>query len=130
MGIPKIEGPDRRKPLCYDPRRQKFITFDEILSGEEPIVPLDDLGSEDLKRLVIERQRVGPDYRVRSMSGPVMTRNDVIAAIERGEEFGRATIEADASHLRDLHAQIAEAMKDRVAGGTRKKPGNGAGSGS
>lgn len=113
MGMPKIEGPDRKKPLCYDPERGKFITYDEILSGREQIVPLERLSAEDLKRLVIERQRVGPDYRAQAMSGPLMSRDDVVEAILRDEPFGLATVEADFSHLRDLLAQIKEAMRQK-----------------
>lgn len=110
MGMPKIEGPDRKKPLCYDPERGKFITFDDILSGRKHIVPLKHLSAEDLNRLVIERQRVGPDYKVQPMSGSVMSRDDVVEAILRDEPFGRATVEADLSYLRDLLAQIEEAL--------------------
>jgi hypothetical protein len=110
--MPKIEGADRKKPLCYDPKRGKFITFDEILSGTEEIVPLERLSAEDLKRLVVERQRVGPDYRVRPMSGPLMSRDAVVRAILRDEPFGLVTIEAESSHLRDLLVQIKEAIKE------------------
>ena len=111
MGIPKIEGPDRKKPLCYDPERSKFITLDEILSGSEQIVPLDRLSDNDLKRLVLERQRVGPEYRVQVMSGALISRDDVVELIRRDEPFGRATIEADLSHLRDLLTEIEEAIR-------------------
>lgn len=113
MDMPQIEGPDRKKPLCYDPARRKFITFDEIVSGKEQVVPLERLSDEDLKLLVIERQRVGPDYRVQAMSGPLMSRDDVVEAIRRGEPFGLATIEADSSHLRDLLGQIKETLKQK-----------------
>ena len=113
MDMPKIAGPDRKKPLCYDPKRGKFITFDEIISGLEKIVPLDSLSSEDLTNLVVERQRVGPDYRGQAMSGSLMSRDDVVKAILRDEPFGRATVEADISHLRDLLSQIEEAMRQR-----------------
>ena len=113
MGMPKIEGPDRKKPLGYDPERRKFITFDEILSGTEQIVPLERLSADDLKRLVIERQRVGPDYKVQAMSGSLMSRDNVIDAILHDEPFGLATIEADFCYLHDLLAQIKEAMKQK-----------------
>jgi hypothetical protein len=113
MAMPKIVGPDRKKPLCYDPEREKFITFDEIFSGTEQIVPLERLNEEDLTRLVIERQRVGPDYRVQVMSGSLMSRDDVVDAILSDDPFGRATVEADLSHLRDLLAQIEEAMRQQ-----------------
>ncbi|CBE68384.1 MAG: hypothetical protein F9K13_02635 [Candidatus Methylomirabilis oxygeniifera] len=111
MAMPNIQGPDRKKPLCYDPHRNKFITFDEIISRAEEIYPLERLTIEHLKRLVIERQRVGPDYKVQVMSGPLMSRDDVVEAILRDEPFGRATIEAELSHLRDLLAQINEALQ-------------------
>ena len=88
----------------------KFITFDEIISGKEQIVPLERLSADDLKRLVIERHRVGPDFRVQVMSGPSMSRDEVIEAIRRDEPFGIATIEAESSHLRDLLKQIEEAL--------------------
>ncbi|MHC4642269.1 MAG: hypothetical protein ACYS32_11540 [Planctomycetota bacterium] len=113
MDMPKIEGPNRKKPLCYDPERSKFITFDEILSGTEQIIPLERLSAEDLKRLVIERQRVGPDYKAQAMSGPLMSRDDVVEAILRDEPFGLATVEADLSHLRDLLGQIKQALKQK-----------------
>ncbi|MDX9736116.1 MAG: hypothetical protein RBU36_18445 [Thermoanaerobaculia bacterium] len=109
--MPRIEGPDRAKPLSYDPKRDKLITFDEILSGDEPIIPVDQLTESERVHLVIERQRAGPDYRVQAMSGSPMSRDDVIEAIRRGDDFGRATVEADLSHLRDLLAQIGSALK-------------------
>lgn len=113
MGLPKIEGPDRDKPVCYDPDRDKFITYDEIISGKEQIVPLERLSPKDLTRLVIERHRVGPDHTAQAMSGPPMSRDEVVKAIERDEPFGRAAVEGDLSHLRDLLAQIGEAMRER-----------------
>lgn len=109
--MPKIEGPDRKKPLSYDPTRDKLITYDEILDGAEPIIPIDRLTEPERAHLVIERQRAGPDYRVQAMSGSPLSRDDVIEAIRRGDEFGRATVEADLSHLRDLLAQIGNALK-------------------
>jgi len=111
MGMPKLEGAARKKPLCYDPERGKFITFDEILSGAEAIVPLERLSAEEVKRLVIERQRVGSDYRAQAMSGPVMSRDDVVEAILHDEPFGLATVEAELSHLEDLLRQIEKALR-------------------
>jgi hypothetical protein len=110
MGMPKIEGPDRKKPLCYDPGRKKYITFDEIISGNEQIVPLELLSEEDRKQLVVERQRRGPDYKMQPMSGPMMTRDNVVEAIIRDEPIGRATVEAELSYLRDLLSQIKKAL--------------------
>ena len=101
----------RRKPEKRSRHRgRKYITFEEIVSGKERIVPLEQLGAQDLKRLVIARQRLGPDYTVQAISGAPMSRDMVIDAIERDLPFGRVTVEADLSHLRDLLAQIQEAL--------------------
>ena len=110
MAMPKIEGPERKKPLCYDPERGKFIYFDEIVSGAERIVPIETLADDDLRRLVIERQRAGPDYTVQAISGPPHTRDDVIRAIERNEPFGQLTLEAEKSYLHSLLREIEDAL--------------------
>lgn len=111
MGMPKIEGPDRAKPLGYDPKRDKLITYDEILSGDEPIIPIDQLTEPERIHLVIARQRASLDYHAQAMSGFPMSRDEVIDAIRRGDDFGRATAEADLSHLRDLLAQIGSELE-------------------
>jgi hypothetical protein len=102
-----VRDEDRNKPLCYDPERDMFITLDDILSGREMIIRPDSLSRDDRKRLVIRRQQTGPDYTVQSISGPPMTRDDVIEAILRDDEFGRMTVEAEISYLKDFLAGIS-----------------------
>ncbi len=111
--LPDIKGPDRDKPLTYDPERQKFITFDELVSGQEPAVPIESLSRDDVKRLILERQRLSPPYKVMDLNGHLMTREDVIRAIETDSDFGRLTVEAEASHLSDLLQQIRNEMPSR-----------------
>lgn len=109
-GIPDIKGPDRKKPLCYDPKREKFILLDEIIKGDEEIIPLESLSQSDQKKLVIERNRVGPDYKMQSISGPPFTRDDIVAEIEKETDFGKTTVQAEISYLKDLLRQIKEAL--------------------
>jgi hypothetical protein len=111
MPMPKIDEANRKKPLCYDPTREKFILYDEIVSGEERIVDIDTLSEDDLKKLIAERHRKGPDYTVRAISGPPMSRNDVTAAIEKSEQFGIMTVQAEKSYLRDLLKEIRKNLK-------------------
>jgi len=111
MPLPRIDKANRDKPLCYDPNRKKFITYDEIIAGTERIHPVDALSDADFQELVIERQRRGPAYRVQAMSGPPLSREDVIRSIERNEPFGRMTKDAERSALRDLLRQIDENLK-------------------
>lgn len=106
MPSPTVRDEDRNKPLCYDPGRDLFITLDDILSGREMIIPPDSLSDDDQKRLVIRRQQTGPDYTVQAISGPPMTRDDVIEAIERDDQFGRMTVEAEIAYLKDFLARI------------------------
>ncbi len=110
MPLPDIKGPDRDKPLTYDPQRQKFITFEELASGKEEAVPIESLSREDLKKLILERHRLSPPYKVMDLNGNLMTREDVMRAIETDSDFGRLTLEAEASHLSDLLKQIRNSM--------------------
>ncbi len=93
----------RRRPLCYDSKRKKFITFDEIVSGKEKIIPLEALSDKDLRLLVIERWSVLPKHiAVRPMSGPPLTRDEVIRSIQQNEPFGLMTFEAEKTHLENI----------------------------
>jgi hypothetical protein len=111
LPLPRIDAQSVKKPIGFDPARGRFILFDDVVSGREAIVPLDRLTPEQLKQLVIERQRQGRDYTVQSISGPAKGRDDVIRAIENDEPFGRMTVEAEASYLNDLLAQIADHLQ-------------------
>jgi hypothetical protein len=97
-----MEDVNKNKPLCYDPARKKFIFYDEIVSGKENIIPLDTLSENDLKKLVIERHRTGPDYKVQAISGPPYSRDEVIQAIKQNEPFGLVTVAAEISYLKGL----------------------------
>jgi hypothetical protein len=105
--MPEMDETSRKRPLCYDPSRNKFILYDDIVSGKEKIIPVDSLSEDDLKKLVIKRWRVLPKRTtVQAISGPPLSRDKVIRAIERDEPFGRLTLEADKSYLRDLLDEI------------------------
>jgi hypothetical protein len=106
MSMPNIEGPNRKKPLCYDPSRQKFIHFDDILTGKEPIILPSTLSASDRKKLVLQRQLAGPDYSTQAMSGPLTKRNDVVRSIQNDDEIGKITVEAEVSYLDELLAEI------------------------
>ena len=50
MAMPKIDPEHLKKPLCYDPSREKYIFFDEIVSRFfSPINPPDDILFNELK---------------------------------------------------------------------------------
>jgi hypothetical protein len=108
MPLPKIDEVNAKKPLCYDPRRDVFIYYGDIVSGREKIIQVDSLSAEELKKLVIKRQNAGPEYTLQSISGPPLSRDDVVRAILSDDPFGRISVEAEKSYLRDILAQIAE----------------------
>lgn len=108
--LPDIQGPNRLKPLTYDPERGKFILYDELLSGKERIVPVERLSHEDVKKLIVERNRVGPAYTIRDLNGALLTREDVVQAIESETPFGKITLDAEISYLAELLKQIAAAL--------------------
>ncbi len=108
MPVPQIDDENKKKPLCYDPSRKKFIYYDEIITRKEQVVSPSALSKEDQKKLVLERQAAGPDYKTQSISGPLMTRDDVVKAIMNDEKYGRIAVEAEISYLDDLLGQIIE----------------------
>lgn len=112
MALPHIDEANRNKPLCLDPARGKFILFEELVARREEAVPVESLSEADLKRLVIERLRQGPDFRMQALSGGVQGRDELIHAIEADEPFGRMTVEAEKAYLQDLLAQIRGELGD------------------
>ncbi|MBA7625238.1 hypothetical protein ES703_32664 [subsurface metagenome] len=109
MPLPDIKGPDRQKPLCYEPKRDKFILYDELRSAKERIVPLEQLTHEQLKKLIVERNRRGSDYRIRwGFGGPAYSRDDMIREITAETDVGKSAMEAEISYLSDLLKQIEE----------------------
>jgi hypothetical protein len=110
--LPLITGPDRDKPLCYDPGRSVFIYYDDLISGKEKVIPLDVLSHDQLKMLIIERNKVGPDYKVATLTGQFYSRDDVVKAIAAQTDFGRMTVQAEASMLSNLLKQIEAALND------------------
>ncbi len=108
--LPKIDEQNRYKPLSYDPKTHHFITYDEILSGKAKIVPLKELNEEELKNLVAERHRVGPDYKMSDLNGNVLDRDQVVTEIVKGTTFGKMIVGAEISYLTDFLRQIQEAL--------------------
>ena len=113
MALPKIDRHNLRKQLCYDPRRKKFITYREITTGKEKIVPLEKLSQEEMKMLVVERQLKGPDYTMQAISGMPYTRDDVVKSILKEDEVGQMTMEAELSMLKELLHQIEKNLPEK-----------------
>jgi hypothetical protein len=110
MNLPEISESDRMKPISFDPKEQRFLFFDDAVRSREPLLSPLELSRADLKRLIIERHRRGPDYTVVTSAGETYTRNSVIRAIERDTEFGNAIIDAEAKYISALVKQIADAL--------------------
>ena len=110
--LPNIPEPDRKKPLCYDPLRDRFIYLDDLAERKEKVIALDRLTQEQVKKLVIERLKVGPDFQGTSISGPPFTRDDVVKAIEDDTEFGESILTAETTALSELLQKIEEALQE------------------
>ena len=102
MPLPKIDTIYQKMPLCYDPTRNKFIYYPEIISGKEKIIPVETLSESDFKKLVIERLRSAPPAKGGPLSNPFMSNEDTIQAIERDEKYGQQVLEGEKSMLMDL----------------------------
>jgi hypothetical protein len=108
MPLPKLDSESAKKPLCYNPEKQKFIYYDDIISGKEKIVFPNELSDSEKKLLIIERLKQGPDFTMQAISGKPYNRDDIIRAIQNDEEIGRMTVEAETSMLNDLLRIISD----------------------
>jgi len=109
--LPKIGDKDRMKPLTYDPKTGQFVTYDQIVDGNATVVLPENLSQEELTSLVVERHRVGPDYKMGDLSGKMLNRDQVVQEIKHGTSFGKMVVQAEASYLSDLLGQINAALK-------------------
>ena len=107
MPMPILDEQGRKRPIGYDPKRKKFIRYDDVVSGKEKIVPLESLSQDDLKKLVIRRWQALPKDQVsQAISGPPYTRDDVIQAIRKDDPFGKMTVQAETAYLKNLLKEI------------------------
>jgi hypothetical protein len=111
MAMPEIDEENRKKPLCYNPINGRFIYYDDIVNKKEPIILPSTLSKSDQKELILMRQLKGRDYRTQTISGPLMTRDDIVRSIRYNEEEGMVLIEAEISYLDELLEQIRQNLK-------------------
>lgn len=107
MPLPIMDEANRKRPLGYDHVRKKFIYFDQIVSGEEKIIPLEALTEADFEKLVIKRLRVLPkNTKVYSISGSMITRDEMIRAIQEGTPDGQETLQMERTYLAEFLKEI------------------------
>ena len=107
----EIDKSTRYKPIGYDPAQEKYIYFDEIITGKEKIIDLNSLTEAEKKKLIIERHKAGPDYTVQAISGPPLSRDDVVESIERDQDFGLITVQSEISYLETFLDEIRQNLK-------------------
>ena len=100
--MPVLSRRNLEQPLCYDPGRKQFIFYRDIISGKEKIIPIESLEEGDLKMLVLERLKRGPDFTIQSLSGLPHGREEVMDAIRSGDKSGKMAVEAERLMLIDL----------------------------
>jgi hypothetical protein len=107
MPLPVMDEASRKRPLCYDPVRKKFIYYDQIVSGEEKIISLDVLTEAEFEKLVIKRLQALPkDTKYYTISGLTITRDDMIQSIQQGNPDGLATLQMERSYLAEFLEEI------------------------
>jgi len=108
--MPNLQGPDRDKPVCFDPEKNLFITIDDIFDKKATITPIDKLTEEQQKKLVVERLRRGADFTEQAISGPPCTRDEVVEHIEKDSEYGQMRTQVELSYLREFLKQIEDEL--------------------
>lgn len=109
MPLPVIDEASRKRPLCYDPERRIFIYYDQIVSGEEKIIPLAVLTDRALKKLVIKRLMMLPeDTKMISLNGQIMTRDSMVQAVKQEDPDGVEILQMEKSYLEELLNEIQD----------------------
>ena len=72
------------------------------------MIPPEKLAAVDLKKLVIERIRLGPDFEMQSLSGRMYARDDIINEIEKETEFGLVVLEAEIIRVKNLAGELTK----------------------
>lgn len=113
MALPELDEVSRLMPISYCPTCNRFIYYDDVVSGEQAIVPVDTLSKADQKRLVIKRYEVASDLpKSGPMSGPASPQ-EIISMIEKDEPIGTVTVEATISYLSGFLDDIASELAKR-----------------
>lgn len=111
MALPEMDESSRNRPLSFCPTCNRYIYYDDIVSGTSAIVPLETLSEADLRKLVIKRYEALPkDMKVGPMA-QLYSPDEVIRMIEQDEPFGKMTVQAETSYLRSLLDQLAHELE-------------------
>ena len=115
MALPELDKVSRSMPISYCPTCHRFIYYDDVVSGECAIVPIDTLSEADKKRLVIKRYEVASDLPESGPMSGLSSPQEIIRMIEKDEPTGTVTVEATISYLSgfldDIASELAQSEK-------------------
>jgi hypothetical protein len=113
MTLPQLDETSRKRPIGYCPTCNQFVYYDQVVSGQTQIIPLDTLSEDDLKKLVIERYRVlGQETRIGPMAS-LYSPEAIVRMIEEGEPFGLMTVQAETNYLRSFLDDLAHDLEQK-----------------
>ncbi|MCW4048412.1 MAG: hypothetical protein NWE89_01615 [Candidatus Bathyarchaeota archaeon] len=121
--LPKLSDEAKKKPIGYNPETQRFIYYDDVVDGREPVTPLTELSEQDKTKLILERLRTDMEAEEKNLAGkskvamgfegPVLDKKQLMEQVKAQTSFGRIHLNAEISYINDLLATIEEALLER-----------------
>lgn len=133
--LPELKGPARLKPISYNPDKDKFIYYDDIIQQIDTIYPIDQLTQDQQKKLVLERlqkdletnqieKRENEPVIQMGFGGPALSNDEMINQIKKQTNIGKSIILSEITYLRDYIQNIEEALLEKESQQNKENTGN------
>ena len=99
---PKLKGNAAEVPLSYNPLTNEFIYYKDVVSGKEKIVLIAKLNDIQKRKLVAARLKAQPDTTFADLNGNILSKDQLLEAIENDTAPGKFYYESDLSYLNDF----------------------------
>ena len=98
----KLSDTERKKPLSYNPKTQKYIYIDDIMKGT--IFSPTDLNEDLQKKLTIERLELEEPFSIESLGA--LNKEQMIDEIRKYSKKGEEIVKAEIKYLKETIEEI------------------------
>lgn len=98
----KLSDTERKKPLSYDPKTEKYLYLDDIMKGK--IFSPTDLDEELQKKLTIKRLELEEPFSIESLGA--LNKEQMIEEIHKCTKKGEEIVKAEIKFLKETIEEI------------------------
>ncbi len=112
--LPPIVEPAKKRPLGVIPGTGAFIYYDDVERGSQKLIPLEELGQEELVNLAVERQFSDePGGRTVTLNGQSFTKEQLAREIRSKSKIGKWMLDANVNYLKHFLSQFPKECFER-----------------